>query len=87
MQLELELEGSETIWTVVEVELLEGVAIPEKIFVAVSILFCNEFSIYPSATLVDFQPPSLLIAAKSPPASESIEAADRRKQCPVYKFG
>jgi hypothetical protein len=40
-----------------------------------------------SATLVDFHPPSLFIAAKSAPESDNIEAEDLRKQCPVYSCG
>ena len=50
---------------------------------AILTLFWTESSMYDSATLVDFHPPCLFIAAKSAPESDKIVADDLRKQCPV----
>lgn len=65
----------------------EAVSFVQNNCLQVFTLFWIESSMYASATLVDFQPPSLFIAAKSAPESDNIEAEDLRKQCPVYRCG
>lgn len=56
----------------------------ENILFAIFFLFSKESSIYPSATVEDFQPPCRLIVEKSAPASAKNVAEFRLKQCPVY---